>query len=150
MKVIWCIVWLSIGSITSLSCNDPVKTGIYQSSYDINDSKGKDVFVKQYIPEQSNVKLKGWEVRIEQVWIEHIWEYKNQAREIKIREGICGYVKLNSIDDIYNTEFIYNGKISGIQGGKLTFNPDLKADTIIFIFYENSDTSRLKLYAKTE
>lgn len=129
-----------------LNCDTSVKTNVLQSSFDVNQSKSKGVFIAEYIPSVKGLNFKNQSFNIQQVWIEHYWMYESLNKEIKIKDEKQGYIRLKNDDDIHKIAFLYNNKKNGITGNKLCFDiPNIK-DTLVFKFYFEKDTISIQLY----
>ena len=122
------------------SCQSPVKTGIVTSSFNVADSKEKGVYIAEYIPEIKKFNIGKTELRIDKVWIEKQWLFKNYNREIEILDSEQGYVKFENTDtDIYEIKFKYQGKENGITGNKLSFLPNEYSDVLTLNFMNGNE-----------
>ncbi len=143
VSYIFIALWMIFG------CTSVVKTNVIQSSFDVNQSKENGVFVDEYIPLRKVFVLGDEEINIQEAWVEHYWEYKNQKKEIKKKDGTEGYIKIETeATDLFDVRFISNNKKNGISGNKLTFEPMPNIDTLTLSFYNDTDTVEILLIKK--
>lgn len=120
-----------------------VKTNIPQSSYNINESKEKKVFLASYKPISNFLKFSDTIV-IEEIWLEYLWYYTDINRNISKETEINGFVKFKDENlDVYDFELSYGSgfrKKGGISGNKLTFGIDWIPDNLKIAIAYKKDT----------
>lgn len=141
-------VILVLLSLLFVECNSYVKTDVLQSSFDISQSKINDVFVAEYVPSEKKLGFSNKTFYIQEVWVENYWVYKNLDKDIEVKKGQQGYIKLKNDNDIYELGFLFNNRKSGITGNKLCFEISKILDTFSLKFYFNKDTLPVQLYKK--
>ncbi|TKG88008.1 hypothetical protein EYV94_27660 [Puteibacter caeruleilacunae] len=138
------LIFISI-ILICIGCKCPVKTGVVQSSFSVEQSKELGVFLEEYTSSLTEVSLKGITFKIEEAWIENYWEYKNQQRVIEKVKGASGYIRLNPEADLFYIMDHLQDKRIGISGNKLTFEPVLDRDTLTLSFHSKIDTVEIYL-----
>jgi hypothetical protein len=143
------IITINIFITLFISCNNNFKTNVPQSSFDIKQSKEKEVFISEYIPSITILNFNEKIVKIKCVWSEHLWSYSNFNKEINKEIGANGYIKFqnNDIDIyefsiLYGKDFLYKG---GITDNKLSFNSNTTNNNIQIKIIHKTDTIQLNL-----
>lgn len=87
-----------------LGCNGNgfVKTGVDESNPNINIAKERKLFICQYTPSERFLKLENNEYRIDDVWTEYAWTYKNSKKEIELRRNRDSKKIINFYINIFN------------------------------------------------
>lgn len=137
--------------ILLFGCGHPVKTGILYASNSIAESKEKEVFIAEYIPDKVTLNLNGRDMQILEVWMEKNWSYLNQFGDIEILDGVSGYIKLNinHPDEISNIKFTYSGySVYGTKHNKFFFQVKPTIDTIRGFFHDDEKEIAVMLIKK--
>ncbi len=151
------------------SCNGFVKTGVPQSSTNIEVSMSKEVFICQYIPNDKLVEIGNDKYRIDETWIEYRWSYIN-AEEIEIKKDFRNFyirafnLQTKKYDFEFSPEDSFFSKMEvlkplalknnsfGYNGGKLDIMLN-KEDSIpeeIKIRFKGSEGVKTIIFTKTQ
>ena len=111
-----------------------------QSSFNIAQAKKNGVFVSEYKPSKDILNLGDITLKIEAIWVEYFWEYKNQQKEINKMSDVRGLIKLDTKEDLSRIDVSYSNnskKSVCITGNKLCFKAN--KDTIRATFYGENE-----------
>lgn len=125
---------ITVFTISFFCCKGPVKTNVITSSFNIKESKDKNVFIFQYLPNQTGFQFKeGDSLIIEEIWVEKNWKYKDLNENIEILNSKQGFIKLNNVN-LFDLEVTCNNVKTGISGNKLSFKLDNYSDHLSLVF----------------
>lgn len=127
-----------------ISCVSDVKTNIPNRCINIFEAKEKKVFICSYSSNKSEFYFNGIKIKIDDSWIENVWEYKNKDLDISKSDFNNFIVTFNNEFNFENTVIKIDGNINAIGISRHCIFKYLNKNEII------KDTIELELLSKKD